>query len=88
MDLDGFAVADAAAGWFDPERLQNALDQLPSRFKVVVLMFYFEECSYREIAEQLELPIGTVMSRLSRAKGHLRDAVLAAEQAASSRSLT
>jgi DNA-directed RNA polymerase specialized sigma24 family protein len=35
-------------------------------------MFYYEGCSYREIAETLALPLGTVMSRLARAKGHLR----------------
>lgn len=56
----------------DPEQLQQALDGLPAEFKTVVLMFYFEHCSYREIAERLSLPLGTVMSRLSRAKGHLR----------------
>lgn len=63
----------------DGELLQAAVNQLPSEFKVVVLMFYFEECSYKEIAEQLELPIGTVMSRLSRAKGRLRGILLAAD---------
>ncbi len=57
---------------FDRERLQAALDQMPDEFKIVVLMFYFEECSYREIAERLDIPLGTVMSRLSRAKGQLR----------------
>lgn len=56
----------------DPERLQTALEELAPEFRLVVAMFYFEECSYREIAAQLELPIGTVMSRLSRAKSHLR----------------
>jgi RNA polymerase sigma-70 factor (ECF subfamily) len=60
----------------DRERLQLALDELPSEFKVVVAMFYFEQCSYKEIAAQLELPIGTVMSRLSRAKCHLRSRLL------------
>jgi RNA polymerase sigma-70 factor (ECF subfamily) len=56
----------------DGERLQAALDELPDEFKVVVVMFYFQGASYKEIAAELDLPLGTVMSRLSRAKGHLR----------------
>lgn len=56
----------------DREQLAAALAALPPEFRVVVLMFYFEELSYQEIAEQLGIPIGTVMSRLSRAKSHLR----------------
>ncbi len=56
----------------DRERLTAALADLPGEFRVVVLMFYFEELSYQEIASELGIPIGTVMSRLSRAKGHLR----------------
>jgi len=46
---------------------------------VVVAMFYFDECSYREIAENLDLPMGTVMSRLARAKGHLRSKLFETE---------
>mgnify|MGYP002622736649 CR=1 FL=1 len=61
---------------FDSEQLQAALDSLDDDFKVVLLLFYFEDCSYREIADRLELPMGTVMSRLSRAKGHLRAKLL------------
>ncbi len=57
---------------FSAEELQAAVSSLPEEFRAVVLMFYFEEASYREIAQQLEIPEGTVMSRLSRAKGHLR----------------
>jgi len=56
----------------DREELTDALAELPDEFRLVLLMFYFEELSYQAIAEQLEVPIGTVMSRLSRAKGHLR----------------
>jgi RNA polymerase sigma-70 factor, ECF subfamily len=56
----------------DRDQLQAALDRLPDVFRLAVVMFYFEECSYQEIANQLDVPIGTVMSRLARAKGHLR----------------
>jgi RNA polymerase sigma-70 factor (ECF subfamily) len=69
----------------DRERLQSAIDDLPDEFKLVLLMFYFEACSYQEIAERLEIPPGTVMSRLSRAKGHLRARLLRAEAAAEQR---
>lgn len=57
---------------FDRERLEMALAELSEEFRVVVVMYYFEGASYREIAEGLGLPPGTVMSRLSRAKSHLR----------------
>lgn len=56
----------------DRRQLQEALDELPPKHRLALVMFYYEECSYREIAERLDLPIGTVMSRLARAKARLR----------------
>lgn len=56
----------------DPAKLQLALDELDEGFRTPLILFYFEEFSYRDIAEQMELPIGTVMSRLARAKAYLR----------------
>ena len=52
--------------------VQQALQQLPADFRIAVLMFYFEQKSYTQIADELKLPIGTVMSRLSRGKKHLK----------------
>jgi RNA polymerase sigma-70 factor (ECF subfamily) len=60
----------------DKEALQAAINGLPDEFKLVVVMFYFEQRSYKEIAEQLRIPIGTVMSRLTRAKSRLRACLL------------
>jgi len=48
---------------------------------VVLLMFYFEDLRYREMAEALNMPIGTVMSRLARAKSHLRSQLFDAKSA-------
>jgi RNA polymerase sigma-70 factor (ECF subfamily) len=61
---------------FDGEELQHAIDAMPDEYKLVLVGFYFEDCSYKELARRLELPIGTVMSRLSRAKGYLRTQLL------------
>lgn len=71
LDIDKLPAA-ALDSPIDQERLQLALDELPEEFRIVVLMFYFEGLSYREIAQELKIPDGTVMSRLSRAKAHLR----------------
>ena len=56
----------------DSDDLQKLLNQMPADFRDAVVMFYFGEFSYREIAEQLDIPAGTVMSRLSRGKAWLR----------------
>jgi RNA polymerase sigma-70 factor (ECF subfamily) len=80
LAVDEIASAVRRETGYDQERLQVAVERLPEEFRVVVLMFYFEDLSYREIAEELDLPAGTVMSRLSRAKGHLRRMLLAREK--------
>jgi RNA polymerase sigma-70 factor (ECF subfamily) len=49
-----------------------ALDKLPCDFRSVVLLVDVEEFAYKEVAEILAIPIGTVMSRLSRGRGLLR----------------
>src|ERR1700730_7108874 len=55
------------------ELLQGAIDELPVYFREILLLCEVEEMSYQEIAETLSIPIGTVMSRLSRARKALRD---------------
>jgi RNA polymerase sigma-70 factor (ECF subfamily) len=60
----------------DPEVLQLALNELPEVYRTPIILFYFEDFSYRDIAEQMDLPIGTVMSRLARAKTFLRSRLL------------
>ena len=53
--------------------LQTAIEALPVHFREVLLLCEVEEMSYQEIAETLSIPIGTVMSRLSRARKALRE---------------
>jgi RNA polymerase sigma-70 factor, ECF subfamily len=60
----------------DPEKLQQALNELPEDFRTPIILYYFEDFRYRDIAEQMELPLGTVMSRLARAKAYLRARLL------------
>ena len=67
----------------EPERLQEELNALPEDFRTPLILFYFEDSSYKDIAEQMDLPLGTVMSRLARAKAHLRSRLAAAETGSS-----
>ncbi|HLW74133.1 MAG TPA: sigma-70 family RNA polymerase sigma factor [Gammaproteobacteria bacterium] len=53
--------------------LKDAIGTLPLEFREVLLLREFEGYSYKEIADIVEVPIGTVMSRLSRARQHLKD---------------
>jgi len=71
--------------WVDPEQLQQALNRLGGDARAILVLFFFEDCSYKEIAESLELPLGTVMSRLSRAKARLRQELTARQFAAGKR---
>lgn len=77
-ELDGSEVmALEVESTVDVGRLQKALMEMPEQFRLVVVMHYLEQESYRSIAEQLSIPIGTVMSRLSRAKKMLKAKLMA-----------
>lgn len=67
----------------DANIVQKALHELEDRYRAPVTLFYMQQYSYREIAEILEIPIGTVMSRISRGKAEMRKSLgaLAAEDA-------
>jgi RNA polymerase sigma-70 factor (ECF subfamily) len=80
LELDVEAIPDMLPEEeIDSDLLQLAIDELPDDNKLVLVMFYFEECSYKEIAAKLSIPIGTVMSRLARAKNRLRGRLFQAE---------
>jgi RNA polymerase sigma-70 factor (ECF subfamily) len=57
--------------------LERAVSALPSNYREVVQLFHVEHLSYKEIAQTLDVPIGTVMTWLHRARARLKDALLA-----------
>ena len=72
---DGTPETLAIAG-DDRDRLTRALESLPAQFREVLVLREFEGCSYKEIATITELPIGTVMSSLARAREKLKRALV------------
>lgn len=68
----------------DSATLQTALEQLEPNYRAPLVLFYLKELSYRDIAETLGVPIGTVMSRLSRAKDSLRTILRRLEESTAS----
>ena len=78
--LEGFEVqadadmepAEATARLELARRVREAIDQLEEPYRVIVYLRELEDLSYEEIAEVVELPVGTVKSRLFRARQHLK----------------
>ncbi len=58
------------------QEIHQRLKTLPEHYRSVLILYYLKEFSYQEIADMLEIPLGTVMSRLSRGKQRLKSAVL------------
>jgi RNA polymerase sigma-70 factor, ECF subfamily len=84
MDDEHLEMADAAHSAsvlpIDPksfdgmdEQLVRAIEDLPGEYQAVLLLWAIEEFSYKEIAESLAIPMGTVMSRLHRARQRLSE---------------
>jgi RNA polymerase sigma-70 factor (ECF subfamily) len=55
------------------EQVRAAIQQLPIEFREIIILREYEELSYSEIANVLQCPVGTVMSRLARARSKLGD---------------
>jgi RNA polymerase sigma-70 factor, ECF subfamily len=56
----------------DRERVRRAVADLPDQYRTVVLLYYFQEFSYQEVARQTGLSVGTISTHLHRAKQLLR----------------
>jgi RNA polymerase sigma factor (sigma-70 family) len=70
---------------FNSQLVQRAIDDLPVHYRETLLLCEVEEMSYQEIAEVLSIPIGTIMSRLARARKAVRQSLLSAADASQSR---
>ena len=66
------AIPATVVDQLDGDIVQRALLDLDEAFRAPLTLFYLQQHSYKEIAEMLEIPIGTVMSRISRGKDQLR----------------
>ncbi len=67
----------------DQQAIEKALEELPVKFREIILLCDVEEMTYQEIAATLAIPIGTVMSRLSRARKAMRELLASRVQGAS-----
>jgi len=65
---------------FDSATVLQALGEVEEPFRAPLTLFYLQQFTYHEIADVLDVPIGTVMSRLSRGKAQLRKRLLSKEE--------
>src|SRR5205085_2502855 len=68
----GRSAEEELLDWFSDSEVKEAVESLPEQFRIAVLLSDVEGFSYKEIAEILDIPIGTVMSRLHRGRKALQ----------------
>jgi RNA polymerase sigma-70 factor, ECF subfamily len=66
-------VDPVSANGLDTAHVLDALSRIEEHYQAAVALFYLEDCSYKEIVEVLDVPIGTVKSRLTRGLGRLKE---------------
>ncbi len=71
----GRSAEDEALDLFTDDEVKGAVESLPEQFRIAVLLSDVEGFSYKEIADIMEIPIGTVMSRLHRGRRALQKAL-------------
>lgn len=70
-EIDDIPVTESSADPLEHSKLYAALNNLPADSRAIIMLVVVEGYSYREVAEMLDIPIGTVMSRLSRTRQRL-----------------
>lgn len=60
----------------DKEEVNKVLSAIPEKFRSPLILYYMDDMTYQEIAEYLDIPIGTVMSRLARGKKHMKNELM------------
>ena len=72
VKLTAVASGDASDSRFRYQQLYQALERIPEKEKVAIVLFYFEDKSIKEISASLDMPAGTVKYHLSSGRGHLK----------------
>jgi RNA polymerase sigma-70 factor, ECF subfamily len=71
-ELSGGDVVRTVMGRLETEQVEAAIDALPDEFRAVAALYFLNDLPYREIADMLKIPVGTVRSRLHRGRALLQ----------------